>query len=126
MLRRPGCGQLRGRSAGSATLIRMPGRLRSTADPAEHYGLATGTLIVDRGADGVQIGTDPPRSYLLVDPPIGVPRVLAALDGTAPLGQVLRAHGADPERWLGLIAGLIDVGLVGPAQIRRPPARFTA
>src|SRR6478609_3672043 len=96
------------------------------ADPAAIYGLTGGVLVIDRGADGLQIGTDPPRSYLLSAPPPGSMRLLTALDGTSALGEVLRAHRADPQVWLEVIGGLVDVGLVGRLPAHRPVVRFAA
>ena len=96
------------------------------ADPAAIYGLAGGVLVIDRGADGLQIGTDPPRSYLLSAPPPGSMRLLTALDGTSALGDVLRDQRADPQVWLEVVGRLVDVGLVGRLPTHRPVVRFAA
>ena len=100
--------------------------ISTRVDPAALYGLASGILVIDRGADGLQIGTDPPRSFLLAAPPPDGARVLGALDGTATLAEVLRAHRADPQVWLEVIGGLVDVGLVGRLAAHRPVVRFAA
>jgi hypothetical protein len=105
-------------SAGTTTATR--------ADPAAIYGLASGVLVIDRGVGGLQIGTDPPRSFLLPAPPPGSVRLITALDGTTTLGDVLRAQKADPQIWLEMIGALVEVGLVGRLPAHRPVVRFAA
>lgn len=94
----------------------------NAVDFAACYALAPGVAVVRRNATTLQIGTDPPRRFLLADAPQCARKVLTALDGTAPLGEVVTAAGGLVEQWRPVFEELLIEGLLVPAAELELPA----
>ncbi len=77
--------------------------------------LVTGTMVVRRSGDAVQIGSEAPRSLLLHHPPADAVGILKRLDGTSAVGDVLQRHRADPTMWRDVLGRLRDAQLLVPA-----------
>lgn len=83
-------------------------------DLTARYTLSADVPLIVRASDELQIGVEEPRRVLLVNAPAAAAPILAGLDGTAPVGAVLAAHGADPLIWHTLLEQLLSADLLVP------------
>ncbi|MDQ6657210.1 MAG: hypothetical protein M3Z00_03065 [Actinomycetota bacterium] len=85
----------------------------SPSDASPRYRLGPGLRLVERSANTLQIGTDPPRRVILNNAPSQAAGLLTALDGREPLDQLLHRQLADPELWTEIVRRLLHAGLIG-------------
>ena len=85
-------------------------------DMTRRYVLTSGTRLIPRAPDAVQIGTDPPRCVVVIHAPRESLRILGSLDGASTVGQVLTSHDADPLVWSGLLEKLVAADLLVPVE----------
>lgn len=90
----------------------MTARLAELIDLDDIYVLISGVPVVARGDDTVQIGSEPLNCLILHRAPARSVSILRHLDGTRSAATVLRAHGADPVLWRGLLTRLKEAGLL--------------
>ncbi len=101
-------------------VMAVTGHENGRIDMSARYALSADVQPFMRGPGVVQIGTEDPRRVLLRNAPQEATRVLGALDGGAPVGNVLMAHDADPLLWRSLLDELLTAGLLVPAPPRGP------
>ncbi|SDO21112.1 hypothetical protein SAMN04515671_0158 [Nakamurella panacisegetis] len=79
------------------------------------YTMISGLPVLHRDPDSVQIGSEPPHCLVLHHAPPEAASILRRLNGTAPVGAVLRDHDADPVPWREVLSQLLDAHLLVPA-----------
>lgn len=90
----------------------MTAQLAESIDLDDVYLLISGVPVVARGDDTVQIGSEPPNCLILHRAPARSVSILRQLDGTRSVATVLRANGADPVLWRGLLTRLKETRLL--------------